>query len=159
MLSYLDEKAFIMIAFFICVYCIIKFAGPKILSMLDKKKNNITLDIDEIENNLNNTKKELEKNLEEEKNSANFATNMLKNMNEERIKTIQDYNASIDDLLKKKILKQKEINHRLENEINNEFNKISWNASINLLKNQFDIDSGINKNDIHRKLIQKIIKD
>jgi F0F1-type ATP synthase membrane subunit b/b' len=156
----IDEKGFIAIAFFVCIGLILKFFGKTIISSLNAKKNCINGGLYSIENQLKSSEKEFEDLTKEEKNIKNFANTLVKNTEQERISSLEKFKKDLDLETQKKIAKQKKLNEELHSEFQNEFSKISWNASKDLLKIKLvgeEFGSEKNKK-IHQDLVNKFLK-
>ena len=87
-----------------------------------------------IEEKLQSHEKEYENLLKEEKNIKSFANTLVRNTEQEKISSLEKFKKDLDLETQNKIQKQKNLNEKIQSSFQNEFDKIAWNASKNLLK-------------------------
>lgn len=156
----IDEKGFIAIAFFVCVGLIVKFFGKTIISSLNSKKKCINDSLQLIEEKLQSQEKEYENLLKEEKNIKSFANTLVRNTEQEKISSLEKFKKDLDLETQNKIQKQKNLNEKIQSSFQNEFDKIAWNASKDLLKMKLIGDEIENEKNqkIHHDLINKFLE-
>lgn len=154
-----DASMVVAIAFFICVGLIIKFGGKKINSALNCKKQNILNDLSSIENRMQDLQNEEAQLHEQEKQIKNSAYESIAEAENEKKFIIEKSKQNASYNLEQKINQQKILNEKIKISTDETLNKISWNASVDLLKNSLIGDQfGTNENiAAHNLIINNIL--